>query len=224
MFEDSDIVSKPGALAEEQEAEGGESAFVVDLQFARLYLAHSPRVGAVGQQTFVRTKVQRRADFQLQSGRTFQQPVDDVGRVLEMRHHHALLDADTVLRKSPHRKAALERELLEESRFRIGNLFSAAVLVAAEPVADSVGFNDLFEMIEHHRARERSGQCGNQMSVEAARTGAADRSRSVAAEGVGDEPFASEKRVKRIAARPAELQRLRCRLRNFIHPVALFPC
>src|SRR5438445_2792906 len=85
VFEDSDIVSKPGALAEEQEAEGGESAFVVDLQFARLYLAHSPRVGAVGQQTFVRTKVQRRADFQLQSRRTLQQPVDDVGRVLEMR-------------------------------------------------------------------------------------------------------------------------------------------
>src|SRR2546428_9372653 len=115
VFEDSDVVSKPRIFAEEQEAEGGESAFVVDLQLARLHLAHAPRVGAVRQQTFVRTKVQRRADFQLESGRALQQSVDDVSRVLEMRHHHALLDADAVLRKSPHRKAALERELLEES-------------------------------------------------------------------------------------------------------------
>ena len=36
VFEDSDVVPKPGVFAEEQEAEGGESAFVVNLKLARL--------------------------------------------------------------------------------------------------------------------------------------------------------------------------------------------
>src|SRR5258708_13218211 len=139
MLERADVSAQPHAASDQAKTQGRELAFVIDLDLDAVANAHIPCVRLlVCQQTLVRTKMQRWPHFQFHSRWPFEQPVNDVARVLQVRHHHALLDADAVLRESPRRKAAVEEEFLEESLLRIGDLFSAAVLVAAEAIAASV--------------------------------------------------------------------------------------
>ena len=110
-------------------------------------------------------------------------------------------------RRSARPAPVLDRELLEDAVLGERHL-AAAVLVAAESPAESVRtFQNFLEMIEHHRAAERRGERGDEEAVKAPRIRAADRAGCVAAEGVRDQPFASEELVARVAALPAGLNR-----------------
>src|SRR5205807_1281949 len=162
-------------------------------------------------QALMRTEMQRWTKAQPQSAWTFEQSIDDVSRVLQMRHQHAFLDADSLGRKAPNRAAVLHRELLEDALLGKRDLASA-VLVAAQAPAESIRtFEHFLEMIEHHRAAQRSGEGGDQEAVEAARAGAADCAGRVTAKGIRDQPFAGEELVAGIAALPAGLNRDRNR-------------
>ena len=86
------------------------------------------------QQPLVRTKVQRWAKVQAQSGRSFQQPVGDVCGVLQMRHQNALLDPDTVFCEVPDGLAVLNGKFFEGA-FRGKGDITTSVLVAAETPA-----------------------------------------------------------------------------------------
>src|SRR5436305_1671246 len=99
----------------------------------------------LAEQSFVRTKMQRRPQFQRQSVRTFEQAIDDVGGVLKVRHHHALLDADAALGEAPDGEAALEHELFHQ--VGLGEAERDAGLVAAQFPAEAVrSLEDLLEV------------------------------------------------------------------------------
>src|SRR6202022_4557321 len=197
-------------VAEERDVERRIAvALIADLDVVAFHLYSPLTRKAAVQQPLVRTEVQRRPQAQRQVRRTGNELVDDVRRVLEVRHQHPLLDSDSSLRESPDRKGGVLRELFEKSFFGEPNLSLDALLIAAQSPAQSVRIlNPLLEVIEHHRARERDRERGDEQTVKPACTRAADRSRRVATQGVGDEPFACEERGLVVAAPPSALRGL----------------
>jgi hypothetical protein len=179
------IVLEPGIIADEREPQRRILVLLADFDVRAV-----DRDCAAGrvlvQQPLVRAEVDRRAQVQRRAA-AIDQFVNDVGRVLPVRHDHALLEAHAASGVAPDRHAAFEDELVE---LQLGVL------------------DPFLEMVEHHRPAQRRRQRGDELAVKAAGARAADGAAGVAAESVGDEPFAGGEFVRGVTAAPSDLHRI----------------
>ena len=146
----------------------------------------------------LRTEVHRRPQHELDAVGTtpLQHLVDDVNRILHVRHEEPLFDHEIVDDISPHRKAGLETEFSEIARtVRVCDV--AGSLASADLDAAAVGQPYLFgNVTEHHGAAQRRAERGDQQAMVAARDGARHGPRRVSAESVGDEPLVHDERLR----------------------------
>ncbi len=156
--------------------------------------------------SIVRPESDERPERQAQCVAALEEPVGDVDAVLSIRHHQRPLHHDAAEGIAPDGQSRLEPELHQMLR-AFGLRQTTVESVRAQPLAGAIGEAQPFgEVIEKHHPPERSGQRGNQQPVIAARDGADDRPRRVAAEPVGDEPLAPSElgRVAVVIGLPAD--------------------
>ena len=112
-----------------------------------------------------------------------------------VRHQQALLDRGARQLIPPHRQAELEPEL-DQVLQPVGGVRTCHGPLVAEPRDVMVRQADaLQQMIEHHQPPERRGQRRDQQPLIPAIHHAGDGPRGIAAETVGDQPFAPRRRI-----------------------------
>jgi hypothetical protein len=131
------------------------------------------------------------------------QPVIDVNRVLEVRHHHALFQRHPADFVPPYGQAHLQSEFGQDVRAGQKRRLIGPALFSAKLDRLTAGqAQQLDQMVEHHRAAQRRGQRRDEQPVKAPRHDAGDRSRRVAAQAVSDEPLLPEKILRVMLAGP----------------------
>ncbi len=138
----------------------------------------------------MRADVDAGAQFQL-GAFALEQTIGDAGGVLRMHHADALFQGEGVGLIGEDGKAILKPEALEKGADGIG-LRGTAEVVRGELVGLAIQAEGFFELVEHHGAGVGSGERGDQPAVKAPRVETGDSSGGIAAEAVGDKPFAIE--------------------------------
>ena len=140
-------------------------------------------------------QAERNVGTQLQPHRLVrEQAIRDVRRVLQVRHHHALLEPHTLDVVGPDRKTGLEAEVRQipgAVDFLPALGLRHVVQRRHPPVRPPHPFP---QEVEHHGAAERRRQSRDQQAVVSARQRARQRPRRVATEPVRDQPFSRRER------------------------------
>ena len=141
---------------------------------------------------FVSEKMHRWPQLQSRRFLSRKQPIRGVQRVLPVDEQQAFFDDETLRFVDPNRQPVLQLEIANIMHVMVAIVRSGRLLASDHQTAP-VGQPEKFpEMIQHHYTTKRRGQRRDEQAVITARNDAANCARSVAAESVREQPFATE--------------------------------